>query len=196
MSLPDPINGDTVMHHALKNGRYHELLEMLLRGGNPFVHNSKGQSVASLFNHYSIEKGFAIKLNVKYEKVTNKTKSLKTHKDPTNHDCIKISPKCNTQQNLHITTDNHHVKIILDFQIKQKISFLIKEIGRKMDKFEETNESLLHRAVRQKSFFKLKIYKMFGANSDMFNLKRQTPRELAVQLKHQDIINFFDKQNN
>ena len=60
MSLPDPILGDTVMHCAVKQRRYPELLEMLHHGGNPFVKNKEGESVASIFQKYSNDEDITV----------------------------------------------------------------------------------------------------------------------------------------
>ena len=60
MSLPDPVLGDTVMHYAVKQRRYTELLEMLCHDGNPFVKNKDGESVASILEKESNDKEMTV----------------------------------------------------------------------------------------------------------------------------------------
>ncbi len=59
---------------------------------------------------------------------------------------------------------------------------------------EETNESLVHAAVRKNYLKKIKFYCKIGAPLVSFNLMGQTPLELAQRLGFEDIRNFIEKQ--
>jgi ankyrin repeat protein len=59
---------------------------------------------------------------------------------------------------------------------------------------EETNESLVHAAVRKNDLKKIKFYHKIGAPLVSFNLMGQTPLELAQQLGFDEIEQFIEKQ--
>ena len=66
-------------------------------------------------------------------------------------------------------------------------SRLVEEIFNNIDLLkrrtpQETNESLVHSAVRRNNFKKLRFYHRLGASLDTYNLKGKTPRDLAVEL--------------
>ena len=59
----------------------------------------------------------------------------------------------------------------------------------------ETNESLVHSAVRNKDLKLLKLCYKRGASLQTFNLKDQTPRDLAVELGFHEIVQYIDDCN-
>ena len=59
----------------------------------------------------------------------------------------------------------------------------------------ETNESLVHSAVRKKDLKILKLYSKLGASLQTLNLKDQTPRELAAELGFHEIVQYIDDCN-
>jgi ankyrin repeat protein len=59
---------------------------------------------------------------------------------------------------------------------------------------EETNESLVHAAVRKNDLKKIQFYHRIGAPLVSFNLMGQTPLELAQRHGFDDIRNFMEKQ--
>ena len=56
----------------------------------------------------------------------------------------------------------------------------------------ETNESLVHAAVRKNSLKRLKLFYNLGASLESFNLTGQTPRDVAVELELHHIVQFID----
>ncbi len=58
----------------------------------------------------------------------------------------------------------------------------------------ETNESLVHTAVRKNDLKKVQFYNKIGAPLVSFNLMGQTPLELAQQLGFDNIEQFIEKQ--
>ena len=59
----------------------------------------------------------------------------------------------------------------------------------------ETNESLVHSSVRNKDLKLLKLCYKLGASLQTFNLKDQTPRDLAVELGFHEIVQYIDDCN-
>ena len=59
----------------------------------------------------------------------------------------------------------------------------------------ETNESLVHSAVRNKDLKLLNLCYKLGASLQTFNLKDQTPRDLAVELGFHEIVQYIDDCN-
>ena len=70
-------------------------------------------------------------------------------------------------------------------QIKSKIEAL------KKIQVLDSNESPTHRVVRQNKVCKLKLFKILGASLNSFNLKGQTPRDVAIEKGFFEIIDFF-----
>ena len=79
----------------------------------------------------------------------------------------------------------------LDSEIFQQIKSKIKEMEKSQADIKETNESLVHRAVRQNNLIRLKLYRKLGASFHSFNLKGQTPQQLASELGYTKICNFL-----
>ena len=131
LSIPDPVDGNTVLHYAYKYERFVELKEMLKMGGNPFVKNMHGESIEFLIG-------------------------LKKH-------CSE------------------------DFL---EIDKMIEEAKQNMP--EETNESLVHKAVRENDLKKLKLYHKFGALLSWYNLKGQTPKDVAIEKGFVDIVKYIE----
>ena len=169
MALPDPILGDTVMHYAVKQHRYPELLEMLCHGGNPFVKNKEGESVASILENSSMD-----------EAIVDEENSISMKDDTILHPMIVDGELSPLQQ-------QRHSKII------QEIKSKIEEMNTAQTDIKETNESLVHRAVRQNNLKKLILYKKFGACFHSFNLRGQTPQELANEFGYTDVSNFLKR---
>ena len=134
MFYSDPVNGDTALHFAVKNKRFLELKEMLLKGGNPFIRNKHGESA---------------------------------------EDFLRRDPNQNSD----------HMPEIWN---------MIEEMKTNLP--DETNESLVHAAVRKNDLRKIQFYHRIGAPLVSFNLMGQTPLELAQRLGFDDIRNFIEKQ--
>ena len=131
LSIPDPVDGNTVLHYAYKHKRFAELQEMLKMGGNPFVKNNNGQSIEFLIG-------------------------LKKH--------------CSEEF--------------------LEIEKMIKEAKQNIP--EETNESLVHKAVRENDLKKLKLYHKFGALLSSYNSKGQTPKDVAIEKGFLDIVKYIE----
>ena len=171
MSLPDPVLGDTVMHYAVKQQRYLELREMLNHGGNPFVKNKEGKSVASMMERFSFSEGKTIEEN-------SIRMGIATDSHSSNTDAaVSTVQKCQNS------------KII------QEINMKIEEMKTVENVSKENNESLLHRAVRQNNLKRVKLYQKLGASFHSFNQNGQTPEELANELSHTEILSFLKEKN-
>ena len=77
--------------------------------------------------------------------------------------------------------------------IVQKIIDVIEQLKQRTPV--ETNESLVHSAVRKKDLKILKLYYKLGASLQTLNLKDQTPRDLAVELGFHEIVQYIDDCN-
>ena len=153
MSLPDPIDGDTVMHHALMKQRFCEFHQMLQQGGNPFVKNKKGQSAAGIFKNYyigtdSVESGVVIN-KTSNTNLRGDVNPAIAKKDLNSYDGIDTHTQCIQK----IWKSNQE----MSSDLLRKIELLIKEKETAIKKTEEANESLVHRAVTQKNLSKLLV---------------------------------------
>ena len=85
------------------------------------------------------------------------------------------------------------LQTLLYSEIYQQIKSKIDEMKSGQGEMKETNESLVHRAVRQNNLKRLRLYKKIGASFHSFNLKGQTPQQLAQELGYTEIYNFLTK---
>ena len=81
----------------------------------------------------------------------------------------------------------------LDSEIFQQIKSKIQEMKTTKADEKETNESLVHKDVRQNNLKRLKLYQKLGASFHSFNLKGQTPQQLASEQGFTEICNFLEE---
>ncbi len=90
INVPEPVNGDTVLHIAYKKGRINELLAMMENKGNPFIKNKRGETIANYLESESCRTGI-------YEKLKEKVKELQ------NRDILKREDLLNEDSGVNFT---------------------------------------------------------------------------------------------
>ena len=133
LRIPDPINGDTVMHMAFKKGNFEALMAMLEKGGNPFVKNKRGESIVSYLQASEPE------IQQKFE------------------------PK------------------IKELKIKALLASI------------KSEESPVHRSVRENNLKRLKRLRMFCATLESYNSMQEKPIDIAMKNGNLEIALYIMK---